>query len=208
MACIVFSLEDGTTFTAALEGEMVTIGRHPDNMVPLPSPSVSNHHAAIQLRPDGFYVHDLASRNGVRVNGAEIEEAMLNDGDRVSFGDVQALFYAADSAPEAPVVEAPVKPQPPVQKSVTARHQVANIPPHAGVQPPAPGHGPAYRRREEDGSGCMTAFLLTLLFVGAFLIGLTLRHYEQTKGGILPNDLVEKLFSKASKLHIESGDGK
>ena len=54
----------------------------------------------------------------------------------------------------------------------------------------------------------MTAFLLTLLFVGAFLIGLTLRHYEQTKGGILPNDLVEKLFSKASKLHIESGDGK
>ena len=53
----------------------------------------------------------------------------------------------------------------------------------------------------------MTAFIMMILFVGAFALGLTLRHYNQT-GGFLPNDLAEKLFSKASKIHIETGEEK
>lgn len=209
MASIVFSLEDGTTFTTALDGDSLTIGRHPDNVAQLLSPSVSNRHATLELRDDGWYVQDLSSRNGTRVNGAEIEESRLNDGDRVSFGDVQALFYAADAPPvvkeeepadprPAPVVQAPAK-------LVAESYPATGIPPGAGIYAPPQRLSPM-RRQAEEGNGCMTAFILTILFVGAFLLGLTLRHYQQTNGGFLPNDLIDKLFSKAGKLHIESGD--
>ena len=204
MACIVFSLEDGTSFTSALEGDQLTVGRHADNLAQLPSPSVSGHHAAIVQREDGFYVQDLGSRNGTRVNGAEIEEAKLNDGDRVSFGDVQGLFYSTDAPAEAPAAaEAAPEAPPPVEKPAA----VAGVPPGAGRYVPPVRPGPVQRRQADEGNGCMTAFILTIVFVGAFLLGLTLRHYQQTNG-FLPNDLLDKLFSKASKVHIESGDDK
>ena len=203
MACIVFSLEDGSTFTTALESELITVGRHPDSMVQLASPSVSSHHGAVRWRDDGYYVQDLGSRNGTRVNGVEIEEAKLDDGTRLAFGDVQAIYYEADQPPvEEPAAAAPV-PQPAIVPLVTAAPPVAGIPKGAGRYAP-PARGARYSKVEE-GSGCMTAFILTVLFFGAFAIGLCLRHYNQT-GGFLPNDLVEKMFSKASKIHIETGD--
>ncbi len=208
MACIVFSLEDGTTFTSALEGDPLTVGRHADNLAQLPSPSVSGHHALIVQREDGFYVQDLGSRNGTRVNGAEIEEAKLNDGDRVSFGDVQGLFYVTDAPVEAPAAAEPAPVvQPPVEKPVAAPVPVEGVPPAAVRYTPPVRPGPVQRRQADEGNGCMTAFILTIVFVGAFLLGLTLRHYQQTNG-FLPNDLLDKLFSKASKVHIESGDDK
>ncbi|MDB6140513.1 MAG: hypothetical protein JWO94_3585 [Verrucomicrobiaceae bacterium] len=203
MACIVFSLEDGSTFTTLLESELLTIGRHPESMVQLPSASVSSHHGAVRWREDGFYVQDLGSRNGTRVNGVEIEEAKLNDGDRVAFGDVQAVYFVSDEVPEQePKVVIPV-PMPTIQKLVTEAPAVAGIPPGAGRYAPKPRHGPGSSRKAEEGGGCMTGFTLMVLFLGAFILGLSLRHYNQT-GGFLPNDLMEKLFSKASKIHIES----
>lgn len=203
MACIVFSLEDGTTFTTTLESELTTVGRHTDSMVVLPSGSVSSHHGAIRWREDGFYVQDLGSRNGTRVNGVEIEEALLNDGDRVAFGDVQAVYYVDDQAP------APVSiPQSTIQKLVTEAPRVSGIPPGAGRYQPKPRKTPGSRLPADEGSGCVTGFIMMILFALAFVIGLSLRHYEVTNGGILPSDLVEKLFNKAGKIHIESSDEK
>jgi FHA domain len=193
MASITFTLEDGTTFTTALENDLVTIGRHNESMVQLASPSVSSHHGAVRRREDGFYVQDIGSRNGTRVNGAEIEEAKLNDGDRVLFGDVQAVFSENDDVPVAMVAEAPAPKFLPTPQILAAPEP----PPRAA----APGTG-APRHRitpvsrygavEETGGGCFMAFLLTILFVSAFLIGLFMRHYNET-GGFLPGDLLDRL---------------
>lgn len=210
MACIVFSLEDGTTFTTPLESELITVGRHPESMVPLPSASVSSHHGAIRWREDGFYVQDLGSRNGTRVNGAEIEESKLNDGDRIAFGDVQAVYFHADAPPEvapAPPPAPMVIPTPTIQKLVSEAPPVSGIPKGAGRYQPKARPAPGRHSQVEEGSGCMTAFMMMVLFVFAFVLGLSLRHYNQT-GGFLPNDLTEKLFNKASKIRIETGDGK
>lgn len=46
---------------------------------------------------------DQQSSNGTRVNGASIEEAKLKEGDRVGFGDIQAVYYAGE--PPAAVAE-------------------------------------------------------------------------------------------------------
>lgn len=199
-------MEDGATFTTALESELITVGRHPESMVPLPSPSVSSHHASIQWREDGFYVQDLGSRNGTRVNGAEIEEARLNDGDRVAFGDVQAVYYDADHAPE-PVLAPVAQPPPPpvvIQKLVTEAAPVTGIPHGSGKYNPKM-RGKVAPARGSEGGGCGTAIVFLILFLGAFVLGLCIRHYKQT-GGFLPTDLSEKVFSKASKIHIETGD--
>jgi pSer/pThr/pTyr-binding forkhead associated (FHA) protein len=108
MASVVFYMEDGNTLVHKLENEVTTIGRHPENLVVLTCPSSSGRHAVIKQAEDGVYVHDLNSSNGTRVNGAEIEEAKLKDGDRVGFGDVQAVFYAGD--PPTVLEEKPVAP--------------------------------------------------------------------------------------------------
>ena len=187
-----------------MESELLTLGRHPDNAVPLACPSVSSHHGAIRWRDDGFYVQDLGSRNGTRLNGAEVEEAKLNDGDRIAFGDVQAVYYEADQPPVEPVAEPIAAPTPTVKKLVNEAPRVTGIPAGSGKYAPKARPTPA-RSRVEEGSGCMTAFILTALFLGAFVFGLCLRHYNQT-GGFLPNDLMDKVFSKASKIHIETGE--
>ena len=54
-----------------------------------------------------------------------------------------------------------------------------------------------------DGMG----IILTILFGGAFLIGLSLRHYKVTDGGVLPNDLISKLFSKV-KIEVKDETSK
>ncbi len=194
MASIVFVLDDGSNLTLPLDAEFITVGRDPDSIAHLPNASVSSQHAIIRMREDGFYVQDLDSSNGTRVNGAVVEEAKLEDGDRVAFGDIQAVFYETD-APVAEVAPAPVPapiPQPEViVPLVTAAPPVTGLPHGRIVKPPR-----SVRSYRNEGGGCGTAIALTILFVGAFVIGLSLRHYKETNGGVLPNDLVTKLFSK------------
>ncbi len=196
MASIKFTLEDGTSFTTALENPLVTIGRHNESMVQLASPSVSSHHGALRLRADGYYVQDIGSRNGTRVNGAEIEEAKLNDGDRLHFGDVRAIFSESDDVPVAIAIAEPV-----AAPKFLPTPAILAKPESLQSTQPAPSPSVSKRRitpvrryaeAEETGGGCAMAMLLTILFICAFLIGLFVRHYNET-GGFLPGDLLDRM---------------
>lgn len=210
MASVVFYMEDGTTLVHKLESDITSVGRHPDNDVVLTCPSSSGRHAVIRSTEDGVFVQDLGSSNGTRVNGAEIEEAVLNDGDRVGFGDVQSVYYAAD-APS--VLEEKPLVTPDIPKSLP--------PPMAVSQPaaaPAPRPAPAGRalspvRRayakpsgnsypDTTESGCMTGIIVTGLFVIAFVVGLAMRHSKEMNGNII-TDTVDKIFGSMPKIKIE-----
>ena len=52
-------------------GEFV-IGRSPDCQLSLDDPLVSRRHAILVVQADAVYVEDLASRNGVLVNGKRV----------------------------------------------------------------------------------------------------------------------------------------
>jgi len=146
MACIVFKLEDGSTINTPLDVDLLTLGRAEDSMVQLADPSVSSRHATIKAKPDGFYVQDLGSRNGTRLNDVVIEEALLKDGDRVAFGDVAAFFYSDT----VPVLAAPVAPTPPpdvVVPLVTAAAPVTGI--HAVRVNTIPSRASRHARRPE-----------------------------------------------------------
>jgi pSer/pThr/pTyr-binding forkhead associated (FHA) protein len=64
----------------------LTIGRETDNMLILPDPSVSRHHARIAVENGALVVYDLNSTNGVYVNEQRVSKQSLRAGDIVRFG--------------------------------------------------------------------------------------------------------------------------
>lgn len=66
--------------------QRMLIGRSGHNDLCLPSPYVSRHHAVIVGTPEGYYVVDLNSVNGVLLNGNAVARAVLCDHDVVTLG--------------------------------------------------------------------------------------------------------------------------
>jgi len=64
----------------------LTIGRETDNMLIIPDPSVSRHHARIAYENGALVVYDLNSTNGVYVNEQRVSRQTLRAGDIVRFG--------------------------------------------------------------------------------------------------------------------------
>ena len=57
--------------------------------------NVSRRHAEIRPTPDGFAVVDLGSTNGCRVNGVQVTQRDLRDGDELTFGNTRIIFQAS-----------------------------------------------------------------------------------------------------------------
>jgi len=77
-------------------GEPETVmGRGPECQLQLSDYGISRNHAKV-VRSDGQYVViDLNSRNGTRVNGARISQAVLSDGDEITLGKFPIYFRRA-----------------------------------------------------------------------------------------------------------------
>ena len=71
-----------------------TIGRslHNDWILPDPDKYISGRHAAIDFKGGIYYLAYLSS-NGVYVNGAKVDECVLNDGDDVTVGGYKFKFH-------------------------------------------------------------------------------------------------------------------
>jgi pSer/pThr/pTyr-binding forkhead associated (FHA) protein len=207
MATLVFHLDESTSMTHALEVGTTTIGRHPDSIIVLDCPSVSGHHAIIELQDKTCLVIDQQSSNGTRVNGATVEEARLKDGDRVTFGDIQAVYYVGEAPAEGDLSAVAVPPTfvPPPQIPNDSAPPPAPADYRKATTPPAKGR--AVRRvtgyPDTSESGCLTALIVMGLFFAAFAFGLFMRHYKETEGGNLFSDIVEKVTNSVPKIKIE-----
>lgn len=69
-----------------------TIGRDEDCDVVIRDPSVSAKHAEIIVRPETTTVTNLMATNGTRVNGQQIQNSELADGDILRIGRVNMVF--------------------------------------------------------------------------------------------------------------------
>jgi len=78
-----------------LSGSRIVVGRMDDCPVHLDDPTVSRKHAAFVRRGDDWWVVDLDSTNGTRVNGVNAAEQPLRPGDRVEFGDAAVELVEA-----------------------------------------------------------------------------------------------------------------
>jgi pSer/pThr/pTyr-binding forkhead associated (FHA) protein len=105
---------DGATHEFEMTASEISIGRAPTcDIVLNDDQMVSRRHAIIRRQGNVVTAVDLGSSNGTLVNGSEIHDStQLKDGDRVTIGDHDLMFTAAQegagalsAAPGAPVVE-------------------------------------------------------------------------------------------------------
>lgn len=84
-------LDGGADAETALEGRTLA-GRAPTCDLVLDDSTVSREHAAFVRRDTGWWVVDLNSTNGTKVNGRTAAEHVLEHGDRVTLGDAALEF--------------------------------------------------------------------------------------------------------------------
>jgi hypothetical protein len=92
------ALRDDGGETFALR-ETTTVGRGVENHLVLQDASVSRDHAQLHCRAGRWFIEDLASRNGTRVNGEPMpfgRARPLRHGDRISLGTVLLTFELLD----------------------------------------------------------------------------------------------------------------
>ncbi len=93
-------------------GRSCTIGRAAGNDIVLDRESVSAYHARVEWRKDGFWIIDLHSTNGLRLNGEKVTEVMLRDGDAVRVGKIVDVVF---SVTQEELLEASREPKPAAQ---------------------------------------------------------------------------------------------
>ena len=77
----------------------IVIGRGSTPDFAILDPTISRRHASVERRGAIYFVSDLGSGNGTRVNDVRIEAPTpLSDGDRIQLGDVQIRFKWPEAA--------------------------------------------------------------------------------------------------------------
>src|SRR5207248_9422587 len=95
---------DGQNIAVDLTGQRVVIGRAPGVQIRLDNPTISRHHAEVFRDPfRRWWIRDLGSRNGIRLDGERISERALIDGDTLQLGEYEVIFIESTSIkpPEA-----------------------------------------------------------------------------------------------------------
>jgi len=102
--------EDGQTLSILVPGrdtEQVRLdgdgpfplGRGPDNKIVVNDSAVSRKHAEIVRRGGGYWIDDLKSKNGTKLNGTLIQASTeLHPGDRIDIGPCQ-IHFGRDKEP-------------------------------------------------------------------------------------------------------------
>jgi len=84
-----------------LEETLMGIGRSSRHAIHIPDGTVSKDHAEIVSRGGQYYLRDLGSRNGTRVNGREARESTLIEaGDHIEIGHVTLLVTGEEARPK------------------------------------------------------------------------------------------------------------
>jgi len=81
-------VEDGRSVRELLLVGTIVVGRDPQCEISHADPRLSRRHAEFSVAARGVTVRDLDSRNGIRVNGQAVKEAVLAPGDVVQIAQL------------------------------------------------------------------------------------------------------------------------
>ena len=76
-----------------LDKKDITIGRTATNDIAIDNLSISGHHATVYSTASGPELVDMNSTNGTLVNDRKIDRHHLQDGDIITIGKHQLLFF-------------------------------------------------------------------------------------------------------------------
>jgi pSer/pThr/pTyr-binding forkhead associated (FHA) protein len=140
MLKLVISDDEGKTTVVPLARDEITIGRKEGNTIRLTERNVSRRHARLHRRQSEFVIEDLASYNGIVLNGAKIaQRTALSVSDRAQIGDYLIEVKAeATEAPSSGVVGGASSDDKTVPSSSTAAAAAAALDQtHPGAPPSA-----------------------------------------------------------------------
>jgi pSer/pThr/pTyr-binding forkhead associated (FHA) protein len=113
---VIYGLDPSRRFE--LTREVSICGRSPTCDISVPYPHLSRQHFRIVRHGDGFYIEDMETVCGTRVNGQRIRGAtQLSDGDRIRTADFEAVFESGGI--EGSVREAAGRPADPDEEGHT-----------------------------------------------------------------------------------------
>ncbi|MFO0628729.1 MAG: FHA domain-containing protein [Polyangiales bacterium] len=131
MLKLVISDDEGKTTVVPLARDEITIGRKEGNTIRLTERNVSRRHARLHRRQSEFVIEDLASYNGIVLNGARLAETRpVRHGDQILIGDYKLQIVDEPGAQVAPPAPTPT-PAPP------SEHHAPLIPASAPPSTPA-----------------------------------------------------------------------
>ena len=109
---IVCMLQDGKRTMRLVIG-LNTIGRLPDNDIPIDDPAISRRHCAIVMHSDmSCELHDTASKNGTVLNGQLLKgPTKLRHGDVITISERTLIFYRTDESELAEMKATPLSDQ-------------------------------------------------------------------------------------------------
>ncbi|HEY3285682.1 MAG TPA: adenylate/guanylate cyclase domain-containing protein [Gemmatimonadaceae bacterium] len=114
--------ESAYHFELAPTGTLIC-GRAVTSDLAIIDPTVSRHHADLEVGEGGVTVRDVGSSNGTFLNGVKIDQALVTAGDQVTFGKVTFRLEA--------VAETPAPPPPPATPQIPGGTIVRQVPPRA-----------------------------------------------------------------------------
>ncbi len=85
--------------TLALTKPQMTIGREPGNDITINNPAVSRQHARLVQGPTGWTIEKLNAQNTVQVNGRDVGQSPLHNGDTVALGPINFQFMEQAAVP-------------------------------------------------------------------------------------------------------------
>lgn len=92
---------DGHGDSFPLVKSRIVIGRRPDCDIHIPAGNVSGRHCELRFHKGAWFVVDLKSRNGVKVNGERIvEPTPLAPGDEIAVARKHLFSIAFEPTPE------------------------------------------------------------------------------------------------------------
>ncbi|MCK4872129.1 MAG: Flp pilus assembly complex ATPase component TadA [Phycisphaerales bacterium] len=101
MAYLEFHTPEGSC-RYQVQGDRVTIGRHPDNMIVIRDERSSRFQCVVERRGSRFVLRDQGSRNGTKLNGDRITDADLQHGDVIRIGSTELTFIDPDGPARPP----------------------------------------------------------------------------------------------------------
>lgn len=104
-ACLTIDSGQGSPSCIDLDPrQLVTIGRHPNNLVVVPDRQVSRWHAEIVQHLDNWVLRAVDARNGIRLDGEPLLRSMpLRHGQVITIGNARLLF-SLESGQRTPVL--------------------------------------------------------------------------------------------------------
>jgi len=137
-----------------LDQERFTIGRKPENEIPIDNLAVSGKHALIITILDDSFLEDLGSTNGTYVNGKLVKKHALKDGDVIAIGKHELKYINENASDDEDEFEKTMIIKPGSASAAVAAAQAAQ---QAGAVAEAPAPAAA------SGSGGMPLGRLTVL---------------------------------------------